>query len=214
MPSPKKIYYKRNLPHYQPPGGTFFVTFRLKNSVPMATLRNQKRSQEEEMIAKRDLSQEERDEYHLQHVFANDELLDKIKSGPFFLQEKAIAQLVIERIEEYDTQLYDLLSYCIMPNHVHLLIDTQIQLADDGSIPGDYVQLQDIMRLIKGGTATAANRLLNRSGPFWESESYDHWVRNEDSLFRIIAYIMENPCKANFVKRWQDWPYSYAKGYM
>ena len=213
MHSQKKVYYKRNLPHYQPPGGTFFVTFRLKDSVPMRKLKNQQLKQEEEMFTKKFISEEERNDYHLQCVFANDELLDKIKSGPFFLEEEAIAQLVIEKIEEYDGRLYDLLCYCIMPNHVHLLIDTQIQLADDGSTPEDYVQLQDIMRLIKGGTAIAANRLLNRSGPFWESESYDHWVRNEESLFRIVAYIMENPCKANLVNRWQDWPYSFAKGY-
>ncbi len=213
MPSQKKIYYKRNLPHYQPPGGTFFVTFRLKDSVPAAAMKNQLNKQEEEMFAKKDLSQEERNEYHLACVLANDELLDRIKSGPFFLQEKAIAEMVIGKIEEYDGELYDLLGYCIMPNHVHLLIDTQIQLTDDGKVPENYVQLQDIMRLIKGGTATAANRLLNRSGPFWQSESYDHWVRNEESLSRIIAYIMENPCKANLVKRWQDWPYSFAKGY-
>ncbi|WP_367390986.1 hypothetical protein [Lewinella sp. LCG006] len=160
MPSPKKIYYKRNLPHYQPPGGTFFVTFRLKNSVPMVELKRQQLKQEEEMFAKKHLSQEEINEYHLQCVLANDELLDKIKSGPFFLEEEAIARLVIAKIEQYDGQLYDLLGYCIMPNHVHLLIDTQIQLTDDVSIPEDYVQLQDIMRLIKGGDGCSSKSFV------------------------------------------------------
>ena len=53
---------------------------------------------------------------------------------------------------------------------------------------------------LKGYTAREANRLLGRTGqPFWQGESYDHWVRDETEFIRIIAYIENNPVKAGLV---------------
>jgi len=38
---------------------------------------------------------------------------------------------------------------------------------------------------------------LGRTGePFWQKESYDHWVRNQAEFLRIKAYIENNPVKA------------------
>lgn len=62
----------------------------------------------------------------------------------------------------------------------------------------------------KGYTAVAANRLLNRSSPFWEHESYDHFVRDEAELNRIRRYILQNPVKAGLVESAEAWPWSYA----
>jgi putative DNA methylase len=47
--------------------------------------------------------------------------------------------------------------------------------------------------------------LLHRSGPFWQAESYDHWVRDEDELERIVAYIANNPVKAGLVTKPHQW---------
>ena len=77
-----------------------------------------------------------------------------------------------------------------MPNHVHLLILPRITVAK-------------IMRWRKGSTARRANQLLERTGlPFWQDESYDHWVRSRQEFSRIIAYIEENPVSAGLV----NWP--------
>jgi putative transposase len=79
-----------------------------------------------------------------------------------------------------------------MPNHVHLLILPNIAAAK-------------IMRWLKGSTARKANRLLERTGlPFWQDESYDHWVRNAKEFDRIVGYIDENPVSAGLV----SWPWS------
>ena len=40
---------------------------------------------------------------------------------------------------------------------------------------------------------------------FWQHESYDHWVRDDEELERIVAYIAANPVKANLVRQPQDW---------
>jgi hypothetical protein len=59
-------------------------------------------------------------------------------------------------------------------------------------------------------TGTACNRLLNVKGAFWQTESYDHWVRDVDELERIIRYIEENPAKAGLVQPPEQWLFSSA----
>ena len=72
-------------------------------------------------------------------------------------------------------------------NHVHSLVVPHIS-------PTRFLQS------LKSYTARQVNKLLGRTGePFWQRESYDHWVRNETERRRIIAYIENNPVKAGLV---------------
>jgi len=65
--------------------------------------------------------------------------------------------------------------------------------------------LAEIMHSLKSYTANVANRLLKRSGQLWQHESYDHWVRDEAELERIVYYIRANPVAAGLVARPEDW---------
>lgn len=214
-----KLFYHRNLPHYQPAGGVFFVTFRLAESIPFAKLQDMKRRHQLRKTAiKRGVNPlknkhllEERKRYFKEY----DQLLDSIKSGPMYMENPAIASLVQEQLARFDGDLYDLVAYCIMSNHVHILIDTSIQLP--GDIPSDFENnnllkpLQHIMKRIKGPTAVAANRLLGRKNRFWQRESFDYLVRSELEMGRIIAYILNNPVKAGIVNHWDLFPFSFFK---
>jgi REP element-mobilizing transposase RayT len=94
--------------------------------------------------------------------------------------------------------LYELQAWVVMPNHVHLLI-----------LP--HVPMPQVTHWIKGSTAREANQLLGRTGkPFWQHESYDHWVRNEREFQRIVAYIEENPVSAGLAATPDGWPWSSA----
>jgi len=64
---------------------------------------------------------------------------------------------------------------------------------------------------LKGYTANKANKILNRTGTFWQHESYDHVVQDEKELERVIAYVLNNPVKAGFVSTWQEWKWSYVQ---
>jgi REP element-mobilizing transposase RayT len=87
-----------------------------------------------------------------------------------------------------------------MPNHVHILIS-----------PG--IDVDKITRAIKGRSARLANTLLGRSGqPFWQAESFDHWIRSPRQFRDVRNYIELNPVKAGFVDRPEDWPFSSASG--
>jgi putative transposase len=96
-----------------------------------------------------------------------------------------------------ELKLYELRSL-IMPNHVHVLIQ-----------PG--ARLARITKTIKGYTAREANRILGRTGsPFWQYESYDHWVRNDVEMQRIVRDIEHDPVSAGFVPNPEQWPWSSA----
>ena len=73
----------------------------------------------------------------------------------------------------------------------------------DGQSP-----LARIMHSLKGYTAGEANKVLKRSGQLWQHESYDHWVRDDEELERIVDYIAHNPVKAKLVEEPHQWFFS------
>ena len=191
-------YYQRNLPHWLPPGETIFVTFRLAGTLPRAVVENLQA--EWAMLDKRrDLAD---DKYTAQKRYFGryDALLDGATTGPTWLQVSAVAQVVETAVRRYHEQAaYHLQCFCLMPNHVHLLVTT----------PELGPPLARTLQHLKGYTAQKANAVLGRSGKFWHRESYDHIVRNATELARITSYVLENPVKAGLVAEWQQWPYTY-----
>jgi putative transposase len=115
------------------------------------------------------------------------------------LQQPEIAAVVVQSLHHFHGKSYELLSYCLMPNHVHMVV-----LLPDGAPP-----LVRTLQRLKGYTALQANKLLGRTGAFWQAESYDHVVRAGE-LERIISYIVDNPVKAGLVDDWQQWPFTYV----
>ena len=74
-----------------------------------------------------------------------------------------------------------------------------------------YHSLSSIMHSLKGHTAREGNLLLDRTGAFWEHESYDHYVRDDKELERIVAYVLNNPVKAGLAADWKAWPWNYRR---
>ena len=92
-----------------------------------------------------------------------------------------------QTIQEGDQvrEMYELVAFVVMPNHVHLLINPKVPAAK-------------ITQFIKGVSARRANAILQRTGqPFWQDESFDRWVRSSKEMGNIIRYIENNPVKAN-----------------
>lgn len=204
--------YKRRLPHIQPEGANFFVTFRLKGSIPHAMIQKWK---EEQVTLSRQLENSIADRKQLGRSLYQEQkryfgkfdiYLDQGSHGPTWLKNRAIAQMIVDALHYRDGKIFRLDAYCIMPNHVHLLINPLPQ--SDGS----YQALAKIMHSLKRFTASQANKILDRSGQtFWQAESYDHIVRNAPEWKNIMSYILDNPVKAGLVTDWQDWPWSYCK---
>jgi REP element-mobilizing transposase RayT len=128
-----------------------------------------------------------------------DRFLDTSTSGPQYLRQPVIAQMVVDAIRRGVTLgHYRLDAYVVMANHVHLLI-----------VPG--IPVSRLLKSLKGYTAREANRCLGRTGEaFWQAESYDHWARDEREWARIKAYIEDNPVKAGLVKSAAGYQWSSA----
>jgi len=129
-----------------------------------------------------------------------DAALDRADSGPLWLRDPRIAACVVERLRKgaFELHQYDIHAYVVMANHVHVLLTPRIEV-------------RRLMRGLKGATARIANDILHRIGkPFWQDESFDHWVRNEAQFIKIRKYIEQNPVAAGLVAKPEDWPWSSA----
>jgi REP element-mobilizing transposase RayT len=130
-----------------------------------------------------------------------DRVLDRDTTGPLWLKDASAANAVSNVLIRGATDwgLYNLHAWVIMANHVHVLIRPR-------------VPLNKALMNIKSASSRAANALLNRIGePFWQSESYDHWVRNDREFDSIIRYIHRNPVSAGLVIEPEDWQWSSAR---
>ena len=118
--------------------------------------------------------------------------------GPRYLSDPRAAEIVVDSILFGTPERYELYAYVVMANHVHLLLTP-------------HWDLNRITKGIKGFTANQINRLQDARGRvFWQDESYDHWVRDEEELFRVIDYIENNPVAAGLCGHPEDWIWSSA----
>jgi len=130
--------------------------------------------------------------------------LDKAATGPTWLAEDRVAEIVAEALHYRDGKQYRLDAYSIMPNHVHSVF---APLARNRAPEA----LSSIMHSLKRNTAKRANQVLNRAGSFWEHESFDHYIRNRAEWNRTVKYVVENPVKAGLVRSWREWRWNYLR---
>jgi REP element-mobilizing transposase RayT len=98
-------------------------------------------------------------------------------------------------LKHFDRERYDLFSYAIMPNHVHVVMRCL----------GDC-KLQDVLHSWKSFSATKLNRMLERHGSIWQREYFDHLLRHQSDLAKFCKYVKDNPVKANL----KDWPWVWV----
>lgn len=206
-------YHRRNLPHWFPVGSSVFLTYRLHGSLPRNVISGLKLTRRlvEREIDGAARSPDELAELKLirhKQLFARiDSALDKATIGPRWLGEPEIAGLVQATLLSRYGELYKLWAYVVMINHVHILLRPKLSGLESPVINA----VSKITKGLKGYTAREANRILHRTGqPFWQQESFDHWPRNQEEFLRIIAYIENNPVKAGFVRRPEEWHWSSA----
>jgi len=193
------IHTRGYLPHVKREGACYFVTFRLADSLPREVLLEFERQRAE---AVRKLAVND----HRRRVTANREFLRKIEryldrgEGACHLRRPEIAEMVADALRFFDGSRYQLHEWVVMPNHVHVLI-----------WPMPNQLLSGIVKSWKQFTSLRAKRLLGlQEGRFWQPESFDHWVRNDDERGRIARYIRNNPVTAGLCSRPEEWRWSSA----
>jgi len=197
-----KREYHRHLPHQVTEGFPIFLTWNLKGAIPKAVIMQLQRERHQlerepprvgEALCNRSIR-------HAKILFARaDQFLDNCHSGPLILREHRLAQVVEDAIVLDAGTRYQLWAWCVMANHVHVLLTPDIELAA-------------ITQRLKGGTAYKINLLQEKQGrTVWQDESYDHWARDNDEMLRIIDYIENNPVKAKLCAKPSEWNWSSAR---
>jgi type I restriction enzyme R subunit len=203
---------RRRLPHIDVDGGTYFVTSCLAGSIPAEGLLDIKQYERE--LASRRPANDASKERHIRNwklVFARtDSWLDR-QPAVRHLADPQLSGEVEKSMCHFAGTRYDLLAYVVMPSHFHWVFrpletwTATLPSDDDAPSPREI-----IMHSLKRFTARACNELLGTQGAFWQDESYDHSVRDEDELLRIIEYVEMNPVNAGLVEQAALWHFSSA----
>lgn len=183
----------RKLPHWEQNKCTYFITFRLADSIPAGKfaewneerhrwLRSRKLDPSlplDENLEKLDSKQKK---IYYETFWKNyHDLLDNCH-GSCMLRNPANSKIAADALLFFDNKRYILGDFVVMPNHVHLLVT-----------PYSDHPLSELLHTWKRFTASEINKHMKREGQLWQPESYDHIVRNEEQLKRIQRYIQNNP---------------------
>ncbi|OGR29420.1 MAG: hypothetical protein A2X83_06260 [Desulfuromonadales bacterium GWD2_54_10] len=191
MPTQHEPYWhKRRLPHFEGGGIPQGVTFRLADSLPRHKL----------VILNEQLA-------HLDEAKTDSERTRQINlmldegHGAAWLKNPAVAEIVQNALLFFNDHRYTIHAWVIMPNHVHALFT-----------PAEGWTLTKILHSWKSFSAREANKVLDRTGEFWQSEYFDRAIRDERGFIAAVEYIEYNPVKAGLCENPREWRYSSAFG--
>jgi REP element-mobilizing transposase RayT len=180
------IHFTENrLPHWQQDGAVYFVTFRLADAVPQR-LRAQCESEREAWLRvhPQPWSPEIEREYHDRFSGAIERWLDA-GHGACILRRRDFAEIVAEALRHFDSDRLSVVSFVVMPNHVHALF------VQNANWP-----LEELLRSWKSFSSRKINLLLGRDGGLWQRDYFDRLVRDQKHFANCVRYIRRNPAKA------------------
>ena len=187
-PASLAITSGENLPHWTSDNVIYHVVFRLADSVPRskreAWIRERESIAETALRADRKLTAEEEERIRFLYSERIEQFLDS-GHGECLLRQPVIADLVAGALRYFEGQRYILHSWCVMPNHVHVIVQP---------LPG--YDLSKIIHSWKSFTAHEINHRLGRTGDVWQHDAYNHIIRSAKEYSFQIAYVWENPDKA------------------
>jgi REP element-mobilizing transposase RayT len=192
-----KIRSRGYLPHWEVDDAIYFITYRLSDSLPASVRADLRR--EHDLLVRQigDKTAVQRATVRKRYLRRLDAHLDD-GHGECLLRDPRVAEMVVASWKYFDHDRYRLLAWCVMPNHVHLVM----QLFDGAT-------LDRVIHSWKSYTSTTGNRILDRVGQkFWSRDYYDHCVRSERELANTIEYVLNNPAKIGLM----NWPFVGTAG--
>jgi putative DNA methylase len=185
-------YSRGYFPHFDGEGVTQHVCFGLFDSLPQRLL-------EQWRIELDALQSQKRYDKHAEFRRRVDQFLDS-GYGSCFLRDERLAKIVEDALLHFDGRRYALHAWCVMPNHVHTLFT-----------PREGHVMSKIVHSWKSFTAHECNKILQRTGRFWQREPFDRYIRNGRHFRRALTYIENNPVNAALCRKPEDWQWSSAR---
>jgi REP element-mobilizing transposase RayT len=186
------IGHGEHLPHWTCNGAVYHIVFRLADSIPQSKLDQWGEPPScEEPGQQTDQAQQEARYRRTKEI---DTWLDS-GHGAAHLRQPVIAEIVANTLKYFDGDRYRLHAWCVMPNHVHVIVEP---LGDN--------PLSKIIHSWKSFTANSINRRLGLSGALWQADAYNHIIRTQEEYEYQVRYVWHNPDKANI----PDWPWRWT----
>lgn len=210
-------FSRRRLPHWDLPGATYFITTCLLGGIPaqgraeIERFRiSLQRQPKPEAISVEDWKFQQS-----KQVFAKyDNWLDQ-QPAVRYLADDRLAYEVEKSLKHFAGERYELIAWVVMPSHYHWVFrPLNAWIESLGSQSDEQSPRQRIQHSINRHSALQCNKLLGTSGGFWQRESYDHCVRDEDELERIVAYVHGNPVLAKLAGRAEEYRFSSARDFV
>ena len=175
-------YRGRYLPHFDADESVQFITIRLSDSMPRELLKKWRVEAATDAAFRRKI----------------ENYLDS-GHGACWLRRDDVAEMIRNALKFHDGTKYDLFAWVVMANHLHFLLQ-----------PRPRQHLDSILHSIKSFTAHEANKLIGRTGPFWQSEGFDRYIRDAHHFRATVRYIHMNPVKAGLCASPEEWRFSSA----
>lgn len=105
----------------------------------------------------------------------------------------AYRSLLAEQLPKART---DVLAYCLMPNHVHLIL-----------VPHATDSLATLLRRTHARYARRVNQIHDWQGHLWQ-ERFHSFVMDEDHMLAAARYVELNPVRAGLCERADEWAWS------
>ena len=187
-------YSRWYLPHYNNRDTLQSVTFRLADALPQSKLREIEEELLDVETGKADAERRKRIERWLDSGM-----------GCCALGHPAMASLMQDTLLQWHGERYRLFAWCIMPNHVHVMIETKIALS----------KIVQSWKSFTGRWAMENNAELGLGVPgkaLWMRDYWDRYIRDGEHFDNVRSYIERNPVAAKLCQQPADWPWSSAAG--
>jgi len=176
--------WRNRLPHWQQAGATYFVTFRLADSIPQEELRQLQKDRNIWLrFNPKPWTARQEAEYSRRFGARIEHWLDKLH-GSCALRLAPSRRILVEALMRFNGDRYQQHSWVVMPNHVHVLFSLEKQ----GT-------LETILQNWKGSSARAINYCCGTRGNFWQKDYFDRLIRTEEHFWRCVRYIRQNSAR-------------------
>jgi REP element-mobilizing transposase RayT len=118
--------------------------------------------------------------------------------------------IVLNALQHFHNRRYELFAACVMPDHVHLLLQPWPKANDDNG-NAIFWSLSELMHSIKSFSAHRINELESKTGSVWEREQFDRYVRSDHDLQEKFHYILRNPWDSSVARQNQDYPWIWTQ---
>lgn len=193
-------------PHYQLSDAITFITWRLAFTLPkhLIELFQELTNAATDTGKKTDRERlNQHNAYILGKFWEYDQGLGDFRQPGFSLNDSLIAEIVTGAFRYFDGTKYVLHAFCVMSNHIHLVI------AARKNEQGAYFLMSNIVQSLKRFTANQINKTLGKGGQIWDDYYFDRIIRDYDDYRNVINYTLNNPVKAGLVDDSSKWKDSY-----